>query len=69
MIYSDEINKVCAVCQNANKQDDTLVCKIKKQTVAPNGEACKKFKYDILKRPVRRMRKLKTDFDPKDFAI
>ena len=30
-------------------------------------EACPKFIYDIFKRPARRKRKLKTNFNPDDF--
>ena len=61
MIYSQNINKVCAVCQMAHKKsEDEMYCDIKKQAVSVTDTACDKFKYDILKRHVRRMRKLKT---------
>ncbi len=69
MIYSDEINKVCAVCQMAYRDGDEMYCRKKKQAVPSNGKACNKFKYDILKRPVRRARKLKIDFKPEDFSL
>ena len=63
MIYSQNINKVCAVCQMAHKKsEDEMYCDIKKQAVSVTDTACDKFKYDILKRHVRRMRKLKTNF-------
>lgn len=44
-----------------------MYCDIKKQAVSVTDTACDKFKYDILKRHVRRMRKLKTNFNPEDF--
>lgn len=70
MIYSQEINKICAVCAKARKHsNDEMYCEIKKQPVPMNGEACKKFSYDIMKRNVRRMRKLKTDFKAEDFSL
>lgn len=70
MIYSQDINKICAVCQKAHKySDEEMYCDIKKQAVPVNGKACERFSYDILKRHVKRMRKLKTDFKPEDFAL
>ena len=70
MIYSQDITKICAVCREAHKRGgEELYCEIKKQTVPSDGEACKKFSYDILKRPVRRAKRIKTDFNPEDFAL
>ena len=65
MIYSQNINKVCAVCQMAHKKsEDEMYCDIKKQAVSVTDTAC-----DNLKRHVRRMRKLKTNFNPEDFSL
>ncbi len=70
MIYSQDINKVCAVCQMARRlSDDEMYCGIKRQAVPVNGEACQKFRYDILKKNVRRMRKLKINYKPEDFSL
>lgn len=70
MIYSQNINKICAVCQMAHKHsEEEMYCDIKKQAVPMNCTACEKFRYDILKRHVRRMRKLKTDFSKEDFSL
>lgn len=70
MIYSTEINKICALCQKARREnDEEMFCTKKNKTVPTSGEACKKFSYDILKRPVRRMRRLKTNFKKEDFTI
>ncbi len=70
MIYSDDINKICAVCVNAVKiaGDDThMRCSLKHEDTELGG-SCKKFKYDILKKPTRR-RRLKTNYSPEDFNI
>ena len=70
MIYSTEINKICAVCQMAKKHnDDEIYCEIKKCAVPLADVACEKFKYDIRKKHVRRMRRLKTDFKAEDFTL
>lgn len=70
MIYSQDINKICAVCQSAHKfSDEEMYCDRKKQTVGRNTTACEKFKYDILKRHVKRIRKLNTDFNKEDFTL
>ena len=70
MIYSKEINKVCAVCQKAKAADgEKMYCEIKKQDVEKADKACDKFIYDILKRPVRRMRRLKTNYKKEDFTL
>lgn len=71
MIYSDNINKICALCKMSCKsgEEDVLFCRLKNKAVSANKEACKKFSYDILKRHVRRIKKLKTDFNPEDFTL
>jgi hypothetical protein len=48
---------------------EEMYCDKKKQNVPKNGEACDKFKYDILKRHVRRMKKLNTNFSKEDFTL
>ena len=70
MIYSQDINKVCALCRMAHKRGgEEMYCEIKKQTVPSDGAGCKKFSYDILKRTVKRAKKLRTDLNPEDFAL
>lgn len=49
--------------------DDEMYCDIKREPVPLGGAACDKFIYDILKRRVRRMKKLNTDFNPEDFSL
>lgn len=70
MIYSKDINKICALCQKAKRQNDKeMLCTQNNKTVAQNTEGCKHFSYDILKRPVRRQRRLKTNFNKEDFSL
>lgn len=70
MIYSQEINKICALCQKARiESDEEIFCTKKGRKFPSNNEACKKFSYDILKRPVKRMRRLRTNFKKEDFAL
>ena len=71
MIYSEDINKVCALCEHAQAiegSEDTLLCSLSKKNTAIT-DSCAKFKYDIFKKPVRRKRRLKTDFNPEDFVL
>ena len=70
MIYSDDINKVCAVCVMAREgENGEMLCTLKSKTFPASTEACKKFRYDILKKKVRRMRRLKTDYKKEDFPL
>ena len=71
MIYSEEINKICGLCQYAEPaedSDDIMQCGLKHKEVAFSCEACRKFKYDIFKKTVRRKKKLKT-YSPADFEL
>ena len=71
MIYSEDINKICALCEYAQPVDgdeDTMLCIKKKKNTAIN-DSCAKFKYDIFKKVVRRKRRLRTDFNPEDFVL
>lgn len=72
MIYSDDINKVCALCVYAQEIPDNneeMYCeRYKKNTAATKGD-CKKFKYDVFKKVVRRKRRLNTNFTAEDFKL
>ena len=72
MIYSNDINKVCSLCvfaQAIDGNDDEIYCqRYKKNTAATMGD-CKKFKYDIFKKVVRRKRRLNTNFTADDFKL
>lgn len=71
MIYSDDINRVCGLCcfsRPTDGSEEELYCtKRKKNTTVTDG--CAKFKYDIFKKPVRRKRRLKTNFRAEDFEL
>lgn len=72
MIYSDEINKVCALCANADfieGNEENMHCRLKDINVDKTAADCGKFVYDIFKKPVRRKRRIKTDFTPEDFSL
>ena len=72
MIYSEDINKVCALCVNAEpipENEDEMYCKLYKKNTAITKNDCKKFKYDIFKKTVRRRRRLKKNFSAEDFTL
>ena len=78
MIYSENINKVCALCRYFEQNADTGSkagadtfgrCTLK--SIVSNGAdpACKKYIYDIFKRPVHRKKRLRTDYTAEDFKL
>ena len=70
MIYSDDINRICALCQNADERtEDDMFCSLHNKNVSKTDEACKKFVYDIFKKQVRRKKRLKTNFTAEDFTL
>ena len=72
MIYSNDINKVCALCRSAERienNEDEMFCTIKKQSVSASAGDCKKFDYDIFKKVVHRKKRLKTGFSAEDFSL
>lgn len=71
MIYSEEINKICSLCQYADiieGDENNMRCGLKHREVASSREACRKFRYDIFKKPVRRKKRLKT-YSAADFEL
>ena len=69
-IYSNEIPKICSFCEFSDKSgDDSVYCRKKTKNMDITAEACKYYKYDILKRNVRRKRQFSVELDPKDFEI
>lgn len=69
-IYSDEIPKLCSFCEFSDKINDELVlCRKKNKNMNIDDEACKHYKYNILKRNVRRKKTLSADFKPEDFEL
>lgn len=69
-MYSDEIPKICGFCALAEKTtDDEVHCRKKFCTREITDEACRHYRYDILKREVRRKKTFKTDLKPEDFEL
>lgn len=70
MIYSENIEKRCGLCRFSKSEDeDSCFCEKKKKSIPQSSEVCKKFSYDILKKPVRRKRRLSADFKTEDFRL
>lgn len=69
MIYSKDITKVCGVCRFFAADNDGGRCEKHKRAAEDISPACKKFVYDILKKPVHRKKKLKTEYTPDDFKL
>lgn len=72
MIYSENINKVCALCRYAEYSDpgaETAYCTLHKKNVDSSAPDCGRFVYDIFKRTVRRKKRLKTGLTAEDFKL
>ena len=72
MIYSENIDKICAYCRHAEPtapDAERTQCALYKKEVGKTDPACDKYIYDIFKRPVRRKKRLKTDFSAEDFKL
>ena len=69
-MYSEDIPKICGFCALASKMDeDTVHCNKKACTRQITDEVCRHYRYDILKRQVRRKKAFKTDLKPEDFEL
>ena len=72
MIYSEEIPKICSLCIFANKAPadaEFVFCRRENQNKGITESACRFYKYDILKRSVKRRKALKVDFSEEDFRL
>lgn len=72
MIFSENINKVCGLCENAEFTDDTherVHCSILNKDCDIADAACDKFSYDIFKKRVHRRRAFKPTYNPDDFKL
>ena len=67
MLFRKKMERSCAYCSRAVKIDeDTMVC-VKRGVVCPE-DACRRFRYDPLKRiPFRQPRLQK--YKPEDFVL
>ncbi len=70
MIYSENIEKRCGLCRfSRTENDSSCFCEKEKKSLPLSREACKKFSYDILKKPVRRRKRFSTSLTPEDFRL
>ena len=76
MIYSENIEKRCGLCRFSKPETpadtaaaDSCFCEKKKKSIPQSGEVCKKFSYDILKKPVRRKKRFSSGFNAEDFSL
>lgn len=73
MIYSPDIEKKCLLCVNARivGTDDTefIICTKKNKPVELNQKACRKFRYDIFKKEVKRRKTYIPDVSPEELTI
>lgn len=71
-MYSEEIDKICKVCVHANPVKGTIThmkCNVIGGFIPING-VCEKFKYDILKKQVRRHKEFSSQgFTADDFTL
>lgn len=72
MIYSEDINKVCALCLHAEPikdKENTMYCRLRKKEFDGSTPDCGKFEYDIFKKTVHRKKRLKTNYNADDFKL
>lgn len=69
MIYSDENERKCALCQFGELIPETLEVLCKKYGVVDYDYVCKKYKYDIFKKKVKRKRDIGEGYSEEDFSI
>jgi hypothetical protein len=70
-IYSNDINKICAVCRHAKPvtgSEDHIECEVQKKYMPKDG-MCDDFLYDIFKKPTRRKRRLKKGYSADQFKL
>ena len=72
MIYSDDIEKKCALCVFAEPikgNAEHMKCTKRNEYVGTNNDGCGTFQYDILKRKPRRRKINMKKFKPNDFEL
>lgn len=66
-LFGGNIDPCCAYCQHNGGKDGEVVCALQRK---PEGEACKKYQYDPLRREPRVAPSLRTSqFKPEDFQL
>ena len=69
-MYSDNIDKICDVCvysKSAKGSATHLQCSY--GGYVPRSYTCSRFKYDVIKKHVRRKPKLEHKFSAADFEL
>ncbi len=68
-MYSPDIEPKCALCQMGEPLPGNKEVVCDKYGVVPYDYVCKKYKYDIFKKKVRRKNGLDGQFSDDDFSI
>ncbi len=68
-MYSPDIDKKCTTCQFGNLVVGTLDVMCIKYGIVPHDYICKKYKYDIFKKKVKRRKPVDKEFESEDFSI
>ena len=68
-MYSTDIEPKCALCQKGEVIPGTREVLCDKYGVVPYDYVCKKYKYDIFKKKVRRKNDLNDIYSEEDFLI
>ena len=71
MIFNGAESPKCFFCEYSEKTDEDgiYICKKKNKTVSEN-DLCRKYKYDVFKREVKRKKKIEfSKFSEEDFKL
>lgn len=71
MLYSQDINKVCALCEHADAatgSDTHIKCAVHNEYRA-KSDSCKHFVYDIFKKQTRRPKRRQKTYSADDFKL
>lgn len=69
-LWTQENPSICRFCAYARRLSATtdVYCEKKKNFISEE-ESCRKFKYDVLKKELRRRKPLASSYDSKQFEI
>lgn len=68
-MYSPDVEKKCVNCQFSQQLNGTTDVICSKYGVVSYNYICKKYKYDIFKKPIHKKKNLDTDYTAEDFSI
>lgn len=68
-MYADDIEKKCALCQYGEPVAGTRDVVCEKYGIVAYNHVCKKFKYDIFKKKIRRKKGPEHSYTAQDFSI